>query len=163
MKLLSILSIISILSFTTIKAQSVEQVDYETLHKKINNYKDKIVVVNFWATWCAPCVEEIPAFVEVNEKYKDNPKFKMLFVSLDRVKVLPKVKKFITDNKMNAEVLLLDDVKRMNEWIPSFDKSWAGNIPVSIIYKNGEKVLFHDKAMTKYELEDYVTEYLQDK
>lgn len=98
--------------------------------------------------------------MEINEQYKDHPNFKMLLVSLDRPKIIDKVKKFMVDNKITAEVVLLDDTKRMNEWIPSFDPKWAGNIPVTIVYDKGEKVVFHDQAMTKFELEDYIQEYL---
>ena len=163
MKLFSVISLIALFSFSDLCAQEqkVETIKYEQLHEKINQNNDKVVVVNFWATWFAPCVEEIPAFVEVNNLYKDHPNFKMLFVSLDRPKVIGKVKQFIQDYKMNAEVVLLDDTKRMNEWIPSFDSKWAGNIPVTIIYHNGKKVVFHDQQMTKYELEDAITEYLE--
>ena len=71
------------------------------------------------------------------------------------------MKKFISDNNMNAEVVLLDDTKRMNEWIPSFDTSWGGNIPVTIIYNKGEKKSFHGQAMTKFELEDEILDYLK--
>ena len=161
MKIISFLGLIGLLTFSTVNAQNVEAIKYETLHEKIASYKDQVVVVNFWATWCAPCVEEIPAFMEINNKYKDNPNFKMLFVSLDRPKVIDKVKKFISDNNMNAEVVLLDDTKRMNEWIPSFDTSWGGNIPVTIIYNKGEKKSFHGQAMTKFELEDEILDYLK--
>ena len=161
MKLFSILSIITILSFSNVKAQKVEQLKYEQLQEKITSFKQQVVVVNFWATWCAPCIEEIPAFMEVNEQYKNNPNFKMLLVSLDKPKVMENVKKFIKEKNINAEVVLLDDWKRMNEWLPAFDASWSSNIPVTFIYKNGQKVAFHDQPMTKFELEDYINEYLK--
>ncbi len=67
MKLFSFLGLMGILAFSTVNAQSVETVKYEALHEKITTYKDQVVVVNFWATWCAPCVEEIPAFMEITK------------------------------------------------------------------------------------------------
>ncbi|MBB6371378.1 TlpA family protein disulfide reductase [Chryseobacterium shigense] len=147
----------------TVKAQQAEvaSVKYEELEKRIQKENDKLLVVNFWATTCAPCVKELPHFMEVNNKYKDNPKFKMILVSLDRLVDKERVIKFIKNKNLTAEVILLDDIKRMNTWIPKFEKNWDGNIPVTIFYKNGEKVHFNDGEMSKEDLEKTITEHLK--
>ncbi|MCE3075226.1 TlpA family protein disulfide reductase [Chryseobacterium gwangjuense] len=138
----------------------VNLVKYEELEKKIQSEGDKLLVVNFWSTTCAPCVKELPYFMEVNNKHKNNPKFKMILVSLDRGVDKGRVLKFIKNKNLTAEVILLDDIKRMNTWIPRFEKDWDGNIPVTIFYKNGEKVDFNDGEMSKEELENTITKYL---
>ncbi len=145
------------------KAQQTEVsiMKYEDLEKRIQQEKDKILVVNFWATTCAPCVKELPHFMEINNKHRDNPKFKMLLVSLDRLVDKERVLKFIKNKNLTAEVILLDDIKRMNTWIPRFEKSWDGNIPVTLFYRNGEKIHFNDGEMSKEELEKTITENLQ--
>lgn len=135
-------------------------IKYEQLENKIKAEKDVVLVLNFWSTTCAPCVKELPDFMEVNYKFKSNPKYKMLLVSLDRSKDKNRVIEFIKTKNLTAEVVLLDDIKRMNIWIPKFEKNWDGNIPVTIVYKNGEKVHFNDGEMTKTELENVITKNL---
>lgn len=144
------------------KAQqtSVSVVKYEELEKRIQYEKDKLLVVNFWSTTCAPCVKELPHFMEINKKYSDNPKFKMILVSLDRLVDKERVIKFIKNKNLIAEVILLDDIKRMNTWIPRFEKDWDGNIPVTVFYKNGEKVHFNDGEMSEEELENTIVKNL---
>lgn len=161
MKFIKIFSLIAILGFSKINAQEVKVIKYEELFQMVNQPTDQLIAVNFWATWCGPCVEEMPHFVEVSEQYKENPNFKILFVSMDRVKQLEKVKQFINDYKINAEVVLLDDNKRMNEWIPAIDKSWSGNIPVTVFYQNGEKVHFVGQDMSKNELEQNIKTFIK--
>ncbi|WP_390450109.1 TlpA family protein disulfide reductase [Chryseobacterium sp. Alg-005] len=150
------------LSFTGLKAQqsTVPSIKYEELEKRIQQEGDKFLVVNFWSTTCAPCVKELPHFMEVNNQYKDNPKFKMLLISLDRLVDKERVIKFIKNKNLTAEVILLDDIKRMNTWIPRFEKDWDGNIPVTLFYKNGEKVHFNDGEMSKEELQNTITKYI---
>ena len=102
------------------------------LHKD----NDSIYVINFWATWCAPCVREIPAFEEVNARYSDR-KVKVVLVSLDfpnqlESRVLP----FIERNQMQSRVILLDD-PRANRWIPKVSDEWTGAIPATVIYSSG--------------------------
>lgn len=152
-----------ILGFSLSEAQvqnDVAMMNYEQLELRIQKEDDKLVVVNFWSTTCAPCVRELPDFMRINEKYKNNPQFKMILVSLDRAKDKEKVIQFIKKKNLTAEVILLDDIKRMNTWIPRFDKNWEGNIPVTAFYKNGEKVNFNDGEMSKEELENTIIKNL---
>ncbi|WBV55290.1 TlpA disulfide reductase family protein [Chryseobacterium daecheongense] len=150
------------LGVTISKAQQTEisSVKYEGLEKRIQQETDKFLVLNFWSTTCAPCVKELPDFMEVNNKNKDNPKFKMILVSLDRLADKERVLKFIKNKKLTAEVILLDDIKRMNTWIPRFEKSWDGNIPVTLFYNGGEKIFFNDREMSKTELESVINKNL---
>ncbi|KFF28234.1 TlpA family protein disulfide reductase [Chryseobacterium vrystaatense] len=152
--------LVCIVSF---KAQQTEvsSMKYEDIEKRIQKENDKLLVVNFWATTCAPCVKELPHFMEINIKFRDNPKFKMILVSLDRLVDKERVLKFIKNKNLTAEVILLDDIKRMNTWIPRFEKDWDGNIPVTIFYKNGQKVYFNDGEMSKEDLEKTINNNLQ--
>ncbi|MDP9958705.1 TlpA family protein disulfide reductase [Chryseobacterium lathyri] len=160
-KLLSIF--ILFVSFAVLGAQQTEVsiMKYEDLEKRMQKDNDKLLVVNFWATTCAPCVKELPHFMEINNKLKDQPNFKMILVSLDRLVDKERVLKFIKNKNLTAEVILLDDIKRMNTWIPRFEKDWDGNIPVTIFYKNGEKVHFNDGEMSKEDLEKTINNNLK--
>ncbi|MCS4304534.1 TlpA disulfide reductase family protein [Chryseobacterium sp. BIGb0232] len=160
----NIFKILAIFLFCAVcKAQQTEVpvVKYEDLEKTIQQEKDKFLVVNFWATTCAPCVKELPHFMEINNQHAGNPKFKMILVSLDRLVDKERVLKFIKNKSLTAEVVLLDDIKRMNTWIPKFEKDWDGNIPVTLFYKSGGKVYFNDGEMSKEDLEKTITENLQ--
>ena len=136
-------------------------VNYDELKSVIQKEDGKLYVVNFWATWCKPCIEELPAFMAVNETFKNDPNFKMILVSMDSKKQLDtKVKKFIQTHNIATDVYLLDDIKRMNEWIPATDENWSGAIPATVLYKNGKKVFFKEFQLTQYELEDLVNDNL---
>lgn len=152
--------------WTNVQAQNttepvLEIVNYDELKEIIHAEDDVLYVVNFWATWCKPCIDELPGFMEVNEIYKDEPKFKMILVSLDQARAIDsRVRKFINNNNISADVYILDDIKRMNEWIPDVDPSWSGAIPATVFYKNKKKVHFKELEMTKYELEDLIDDNL---
>lgn len=139
----------------------VTVVNFEQLESIIKKKDNKLYVVNFWATWCRPCVMELPEFMEVNKTYRDKPNFKMILVSLDianQVELV--VQPFLAKNKIDAEVYLLDDNKRMNQWIPAVDKNWGGSIPATVFYRNGEKLDFKESKMQKSELVKLINKYL---
>ncbi len=155
----AILLLLCIAAFA--QQKEIPLLKYEELQQKILDEKAAFVVVNFWSTTCAPCLRELPDFMQVNEKYNGNPDFKMLLVSLDRSKDLERVRKFIRDKNLTAEVVILDDNKRMNTWIPKFDENWGGEIPVTVFYRNGSKVHFQNGEMHLNELEDAVANHFK--
>lgn len=134
--------------------REIKVVDFKQFQPLLEQEDDTIYVVNFWATWCAPCIKEIPYFEEFSEKYRDK-KVKVLMVSLDmsdqlETKLIP----FIEKQKMKNEVILLDD-PRFNDWIPLVDKSWTGVIPATLIYGK-EFRQFYAQELTLAELEEIV-------
>lgn len=157
-----ILLIFSVQGFAQINGNILKKVDYEELKSIIQNEDGKLYVVNFWATWCKPCIEELPSFMTVNDLYKDNPEYQMILVSLDHPRLLDtKVRKFIEKNKLDADVYLLDDKRDIMELLPLFDETWNGAIPSTFFYKNGKKLKFRPMQINRYELEDYILEYLE--
>lgn len=78
----------------------------------LDDYKGKIVFVNFWATWCPPCRAEIPDFVRLIDKYGDKG-FDILGISVDNPKDYKKIPGFMDQYKMNYTVLL-DEIGQVN-------------------------------------------------
>jgi thiol-disulfide isomerase/thioredoxin len=116
-------------------------------------------VVNFWATWCAPCVKELPYFEQLLDKYK-NKNVKVILVSLDFPHLYDtKLKPFIKEHKLKSKVVALNDVD-MNTWIPKVDKTWSGSIPATIIYKNNTRVFF-EQSFTFETLEKELKPFLK--
>lgn len=137
----------------------LEIYDYDGLEPLINKKDDKIHVVNFWATWCAPCVKELPYFEVVNEKYQDK-NVEVLLVSLDFPKNYDsKLKPFMSKHKLQSKVVAFDDTDQ-NRWIPAINENWSGAIPATIIYNN-EKRLFYERSFTQEELENELKQFLK--
>ena len=141
-----------------VSSVDLEIYDYNGLEPLINKKDDKIHVVNFWATWCAPCVKELPYFEMVNEKYKDN-NVEVLLVSLDFPRNYEtKLKPFIKKHDLKSEVIAFDDVDQ-NRWIPAINEKWTGALPATIIY-NKEKRQFYERSFTQEELETELKQFL---
>ena len=101
MKLFSFLGLMGILAFSTVNAQSVETVKYEALHDKIANYKDQVVVVNFWATWCPPCQKEMGEFQSFQEAH---PEVALHLVSLGETP--DEIRTFFQEESLNLEAVI---------------------------------------------------------
>lgn len=142
----------------TILSLDLEVYDYDGLKPLLNKQDGKVHVVNFWATWCAPCVKELPYFEKINAEYEEK-NVEMLLVSLDFPRQYDKsLKPFLKKKDLKSRVVCLDDVDQ-NRWIPAIDSTWSGAIPATIIYK-GDKRKFYEKSFTYEELETEVQQFL---
>ena len=135
----------------------IKIVDYNGLAPLLATKNDTTYVVNFWATWCRPCVKELPYFEKLNMEYADK-KVKVVLVSLDfpetlEKQVIPYVKK-----NLKSEVWLLDDADA-NGWIPKIDKTWSGAIPATLMF-NKKNSIFHERSFTYEELKKEVESLL---
>ncbi|CAM3704538.1 TlpA disulfide reductase family protein [Flavobacterium gelidilacus] len=136
----------------------VKSFDYEGLEAYMNVKNDTTYVYNFWATWCAPCVKELPSFLKLQEAYKDKP-FKLVLVSLDFSKSIEKsLLPFLEKKKMNVEVILLNDPDA-NSWIEKIDKDWSGAIPATLIVNKNQRK-FYEQSFEYEALEKEVKSFI---
>lgn len=141
---------------TTASSGAVKMSSFKEVQEKINLKSDTVYITNYWATWCPPCRAEIPDFVKLQEKYK-NQKVKITFVSLDDMKDHDsKVVPFVQANKMKNVVHI--EPKELLE-IKSIDKKLGDGIPITLIQK-GDKKESRVGNMDEAELNKLITKYL---
>jgi len=138
--------------------QDITEIDGDGIAalSKISN--DTTYVINFWATWCSPCVKEIDFFEEVHTSFEDS-KVKVILVSLDfpnqiELRLIP----FLEAREITAEVMLMTELN-YNSWIERVDKSWSGAIPATLIF-NREQRVFLEQELTRDELFNNVNQIL---
>ncbi|WP_445721788.1 TlpA disulfide reductase family protein [Flavobacterium sp.] len=134
-----------------IEGVKVESYDYNGFEKFLKFNDETTYIINFWATWCAPCIKELPYFEEIGAKYKSKS-VKVILVSLDFPKQVEKsLIPFIKRKKLESLVIHLDDPDS-NSWIEKVDSNWSGAIPATIIYnKNNSR--FYEQSFTFEALE----------
>lgn len=136
--------------------QDYIEIDREELLELTGKKNDTTYVINFWATWCSPCVKEIVFFEDLHRE-NQGEKLKVILVSLDfpnraKTQLLP----FLKEKSITAPVLLMTNMD-YNSWIEELDPDWSGAIPASLIQK-GEKRMFLEGEISREELNKYVNQ-----
>jgi thiol-disulfide isomerase/thioredoxin len=152
--------IMSFLFSSQANSQDIELIRIPDLEKILNNQDDRIHVINFWATWCGPCVKEFPVFEKVSKQY-NNDKVKFLMISLDFPSQIDKqLKPFLRKNSATLDVAVMMDVD-YNAWIDKVDRSWQGDIPVTLLFNNAKKQrIFHKGEIDEQGLKKLINESL---
>lgn len=137
----------------------LESVDFSGLEPLLNKNDEKTYVINFWATWCLPCVKELPYFEFLNQEYKKK-NVEVILVSLDfpnqkESRLIP----FVNKKKLQSKIIHLDD-ENEQVWIAKVSEQWTGAIPATLIY-NKSKSKFYEQSFTFEELKNELKQFLK--
>lgn len=135
--------------------------DAKGLAAAVEKDRGKVVVVNFWATWCVPCREEFPDLVRLEKAYRSRG-VAVLGVSIDLPKDLPKIEKFLATNRPDFP----NYVKRAGgddqDFIDAVDPKWGGELPFTVVYgKDGKKARVLSGKQSYAEFEKAVAQLLK--
>lgn len=151
-----LLTVFLCVMFFGLKAQIPASIfDLKQFKNRVEQKNDTLYVVNFWATWCKPCVAELPYFQSMINLYKNQP-VKVILVSQDaKTKALP-VSQFMQNFNFTAEFFILS-AGNPNIWIDQIEPKWSGIIPATVLYKNGIALDFHEGDFpSEKTLEDFI-------
>jgi thiol-disulfide isomerase/thioredoxin len=146
-----IVTFLLILTAYSVNAQ-VKLLTLSELEQRVANGKDTTYVVNFWATWCGPCVEELPYFEKLNSEYAKKP-FKVILMSLDfKSKLKTDVIPFVAKHKIKSEVYVVNEADQQ-KFIDRVDKNWSGALPATLILNTAKQVRsFYEQAFSYEQL-----------
>ena len=148
---------------TYLFAQKVEKIKYDQLEQKLSiPSDDTLTVINYWATWCRPCVKELPYFEQIHQEYSGSKKIRIWLVSVDfsddyNKKLIP----FVKNKQLACPILFLDE-SNPNSWISKVDENWSGAIPATVLYNSsGEKLEFHAGEFDYEGLKSFIDKHLK--
>ena len=146
---------IALFTRNLVSGQEVIDKDFNSFYKEEITDSKGIVIVNFWATWCKPCITELPYFEQINAEMKSE-KFSVCLVNLDfNSKYKTSAVEFVRNKNLKSEVIHLNDTDP-NKWINKIDSNWTEAIPATLIYNNGKKVFFREGEITYDELKSEI-------
>ena len=123
------------------------QVSFDELSAQLEQMSHDTILINYWATWCKPCVEELPVIEQFANRH---PEVKVLLVSLDfDTQMKSKLFPYIIKEGIKHDIYLLVDPD-VNEWIPKVNENWSGAIPATEVHTPGEQ-FFHEGVFTTSE------------
>jgi thiol-disulfide isomerase/thioredoxin len=152
-KIIIFILALTFISCTAEKKQG-QLISLTQLEEIIAQDKEEVLIINFWATWCKPCIAEMPEFEKINNDYD---KVRVLFVSIDfPEEVESRVLPFLEKKQLKSEVVILDESDQ-NLFINTIEDSWSGAIPATLILQNKKKFrTFHEGQLTYEELESII-------
>lgn len=138
---------------------NISEIDDEGISELISNFTENLRVVNFWATWCGPCIIEFPELVNIYRIYGGRS-FEMVSVSTDKLANKDKVLAFLDKNDA-AFMNYIYNKDKIYDMIELVDKDWQGTLPYTLVIEPGGKILYsHTGAIDPLELKKQIISYL---
>lgn len=134
--------------------QSVKVVDTPDLLEVLKPVSDSLRIINFWATWCKPCVAEMP---HMKALAKSQPEINFVFVSLDFKDDVAKVEQFVKVKELPGTQLLMGNVD-YNSWISSVHEKWDGSIPFTLVQYKGQTYYHRGSFASEEELFQFINQ-----
>lgn len=126
------LCVILVCMISSVTSAQVKLLSLEDFDQRLASGKDTTFVVNFWATWCAPCVEELPHFEKLQAENSSLP-LKVILVSVDaKSKISKVVDPFVKAHKLRSEVFIFEEPDQQ-KFIDHVDKNWSGAVPATLV------------------------------
>jgi len=138
---------------------TLDTIDATAVAKLAHNSTNKLLLVNLWATWCGPCVEELPDLVTMNRMYRDRD-FEFVTISLDgptqKVRALERLQR----DHVSATNHLYDSTD-LDKLAEALDPKWPGPIPFTLLIAPGGQIIYrHDGAIEPLEVKRAIVDYL---
>jgi len=151
MKKILLVSCIWMFAFSAF-SQQVKKVQIKEIEDIIKAI-DHPVIISFWATWCAPCVHEIPYLQETVKKYADH-QVELVLVSLDFKESYPSaIESFVKKKDFQASFYWLNETNA-DDFCPKIDPKWDGSIPATLFVNNKTNYRkFFDRQLTPMQVE----------
>ncbi len=145
---------VGLLACSEILDREVPTMNFSEFEPYLQKSNDTVYIVNFWATWCKPCIVELPDFERINHEYRSQ-KVKVCLISLDlpnkhNESLIP----FLKEHRIQSLVIHLVDPDA-NSWIDKVSPFWSGAIPATVIFKGNSRE-FYEKTLTYDELKNIV-------
>ena len=161
MKRILIFVLLLITILTKSNAQIIRSISPTWIDQVKSRKTDTTYVIHFWATWCKPCIGELPQFEKMYNKYRKQ-KIKIFLVSTDMKKDKDSIlQDFIRKNNIHAEVLWMNEINA-NIWINRVNEEWSGAIPATLIIQNKRHLKsFHEGTMDESELDITLESFIE--
>ncbi len=141
------------------EAVSLETIDLPGVARLIKNDTKKLLLVNLWATWCGPCVAELPELVTMNRMYRGR-NFQMVTISLDEPAKREDAARVLKENHV-AATNYISSVDSRDQFAEALDQEWPGPVPYTLLVAPGGKIIYRKTgAIEPLELKRAIVGYL---
>jgi peroxiredoxin len=138
---------------------ALEPIDLAGVARLARNDSKKLRLINLWATWCGPCVAELPELVTMNRMYRTR-NFELVTISLDDLSKKDDALRVLKENRVAASnsILNVDDRDKFAE---TLDQEWPGPVPYTLLVAPGGKIIYRKTgAIDPLELKRAIVTYL---